>query len=207
MIKINLATRKQSASATGTAIGPTGIANLFKFNSVVDGMKDLPVREIALYVVMGTVGYFVADEFKVDQLKEATDQVTKVDEEKKKLQGEIVKLKGLDAVKAALEGDETVIRTKIETIQKLIAGRQIPPKILTTLSSGIPQEVWLSDLRIQESEVSIKGSSYGFNQISDFMKNLSDSAYFKDLKLLGTQQNKDSTGVNLATFVIVAKRR
>src|SRR6185503_10431241 len=96
---------------------------------------------------------------------------------------------------------------KLDTITKLVAGRQAPPKVLLAVSSGIPKEVWIGEIGIKDETMKVKGSSLGFAEISDFMKSLNESAFFTDLRLVDTKKGKDDQGYEVADFEISAKRR
>jgi Tfp pilus assembly protein PilN len=71
----------------------------------------------------------------------------------------------------------------------------------------MPPEVWLSQIKIVDGNVTLVGGSVGFNQISDLMKNLNENIYFKDLTLKKTEQVKDKAGREYAEFELTAKRR
>jgi Tfp pilus assembly protein PilN len=160
-----------------------------------------------LPVVVAIVAWYMLDTFKEEEMQKLSAIHAKLTSERTALEAEAKKFKGYEEVKKALEQDEFTLRTKIETIQKLIADRSSPPKILLTLATSIPKEVWLSELKLTDKEGSFKGYSMGFGQISDFMKNLNESAYFTDLNIKKTEQAKDEGGAEVAAFELTARRR
>jgi Tfp pilus assembly protein PilN len=209
MIKINLATKKasvQSAGEDGKKSTPLG-AGFSKLDLRLDAIKDLPIRKIATAALACMAGSYLLDGYKEDEMKKVDAALSKVTAEQTRLRAEVAKSKGFEAMKKQLEADEFSIRTKIETIEKLVADRQTPPKILLAVANTIPAEVWLQTFKMADGEASFRGYATNYNQISDFMKNLNENAYFTDLRLVGTSQTKDSGGSEAASFELSAKRR
>lgn len=214
MIKINLALRKQSASAAsaasearGSAIGGLQLpAGLSKLNLDVNSLKG-PMRKLLPPILVGLVATFVVDGLKEEELAKVQEESATVAEQRNQLMAAAEKIKGYEAVKKSLEADEQLMRIKIDVVQQLIADRTNPPKLLRSLSTSIPKDVWLSEFKAGAEGVTLKGYSLDFNQVSDFMKSLSESVYFADLAITGTQQAKDEFGMDVASFELTAKRR
>lgn len=206
MIKINLASRKQSMAAAGVGGGTTKIlAN--KMSLDMDSFRDLPIRKFILPVVVCALASYTVDGQKKKVMDELEGRVAKLAAEKPKLEAEANKLKVYEDFKKKLEADELTIRTKTETIQKLIVGRGQTIKMLVTLASAAPKDAWLSNFQIKEPDVILKGYAVGFGQISDYMKSLNESAYFADLTLKSSEKAKDDTGNDVVSFELNAKRR
>lgn len=206
MIKINLASKKQAVltSEVSKGSGKAGLGGLDKFT---DQLKEMDLRKWVLSIVVGVVATYTLQGYESDALKELDDASAKLFAEQVKIKTEIGKTKGYEDQKKALEADELMIRTKVDTVQKLILDRQLSPKILLAISSGIPSDVWLNEVVIGEEELHLKGSSLGYNQISDFMKSLNETALLSDVRLVTTEQQKDVAGLEVASFEVVAKKR
>lgn len=216
MIKINLATKKQSGlvqSKPGLTIGRFDLSTLLRLKgggseATATVIQELPVRKIVLALVVGVLANYTAESQKEAELKKVQDQIDAITAQIPKLKADADKLKSYEELKKGLEQDEFTIKTKIDTIQKLIAGRNAPPKMLIAMSSSIPSEVWLSELKIQDANVSIAGYARDYTMISDFMKNLGESIYFNELSLKNSQQTKDvESGQEVASFELAAKRK
>jgi Tfp pilus assembly protein PilN len=208
MIRINLATRKQSVALVGDGTQVTSATkSLFKFDTRLDGVKDLPIRKFAIFFVAAfALHYFVTD-FEEQSLVSYDAEISKLNIEQSKLQADFGKTKEYAPLKKQLDLDETMIRTKISTVQRLIADRQTPPKLFAALSSATPDDVWLSEMQIKGDEVDFVGNAQDFSDIPDFMKSISESAYFSDISLQESSSAKDTNGQALAHFKLSAKRR
>ncbi len=204
MIRINLAKRKMSNVVAGE--GKPGAKNILA-NLDFESFKDLPIRKFGLPIVVAILATYFLGDFKSQEIQKVQDEITKAMAEQTKLQLELTKTKRFDELKKQIDSDEFMIKTKLQTIEKLIVDRTTPPKLLLALSRAIPADVWLSDLKVNGTEVTLKGSSLDFNQISDFMRNLNESAFFKELNLRSTQQAKDESGLEIAQFELSALRR
>ena len=207
MIKINLATRKGARAATVDKSAKTGFTQITQLENIGESLKGLPLRKIVLMIVVGAFANYSLNNFKEEELAKVSKKLAEVNARKAIVDAEIAKTKDYAGLKKALDADELSLKTKMGAIQKLLDDRTTPPKLLTTLSGAIPAEIWLSEFSIKDEKVSLKGSSLSFNTVSDFMKSLEDSVYFKNLTLLTTQLGKDATGTDIATFELTANRR
>jgi Tfp pilus assembly protein PilN len=154
---------------------------------------------VMLPFIVGVAATYMLDSYKEDEINKIQKLIEKHAAEGRKLQTEVAKFKGYEGIKKALDEDETTIRTKLDTIQKLTETRAEPVKMLSLLSTSIPKDVWLTEYRIDRADISLKGSTVDFNQISDFMKNLRDSTRFADVELRDSQQQKEQAGGRVAS--------
>lgn len=202
MIKINLAAKKQSVPGGGDPKAKSSGGSFGKID--LDKFKELPIRKVALPIIVGAFASYYLDSYKETTLSQMQAFLDKTKVENAKLQSRMSEFKSYDEMKKSLDEDEEVIRTKLDTIQKLLANRTSSTKILTSISNAIPKDVWLEEFRVLKTDILLKGSASEFNQISDFMKGLTESAFFYDVDLKGSQ-TRDTVGV--AGFEIGAKRR
>lgn len=204
MIKINLALRKRAA-AVGASEKAGGGFSIPKFDSEV--FKEPQLRKLALGLIVLVMASYAIDEVKTDQLHKLDQDIEKVQADNNKAKAELAKTAGYDALKKQIDDDEKLIRTKLETIQKLMADRQVPPKLLLSLSNMIPKDVWLSDFTLSDTDLKIKGSSIGFDPVADFMKSMNDSDYLNNVKLMNSANATDPVAGEVTNFELEAKRK
>ena len=120
-----------------------------------------------------------------------------------RIQEELKRIKGFDSVKVELERNQVILRSKIETIEKLIQGRDYTVKALVALSQSLPKEVWLTELSVSEKLINFKGGTIDLGLISDVMSRLGQTIYFKDVTLRSTAT--DPTGKQ-TNFELNARR-
>jgi len=216
MIKINLQNRK---AAVGVAAGsPTGASGAGGLKGLLDRLKgggdgladgdkrSMIILGVVYLVILGGASWYVGST--KDQLLASVEaEATAVDSKITLLTSELNKTNGYEQIKKSLEADDKTIRTKITTIQELIRDRSTPPKILTTLSETIPKEVWLREFTLKDRHFKIGGNSTSMDVVSDFMKSLEETIYFKGVVLKSSKQETIKGGHASAIFELEAERR
>jgi Tfp pilus assembly protein PilN len=203
MIKINLALKKQSVAAVEGG-GEKGVKSA---TAALEGIKELPLKKIAIYVGLVFAANYLMQSTQEDELNKLDRKIARVNDENARLTAALGKTKQYEQLKASLDADETMIRQKLDLVKKLVDGRQNSSKMLLALSSGVPNEVWLSEFKVSDAEVRLKGLSSDFSHVSDFMKSLGESAYFGEMTLVNSVQDKDEIGLGVTNFELSAKRR
>jgi Tfp pilus assembly protein PilN len=217
VIKVNLASKKQAVVAqAASSAGKSSFSfdmkkmDLQTIRSKIsfDLVKDPQTRKLLAIGAVALVVYFGLDSYENDLVQKQDDILTQVNAENVKLTAQLANTDGYQELKLEIDADEKVLRTKLDTIKDLINDRQVPPKLLLALSNDIPTETWLSEFTLSSKDIKLSGSSIGYTQITDFMKMLNESEYLTDVKLVNSKQDRDQTsGVNIATFELSAKRK
>lgn len=102
-------------------------------------------------------------------------------EEKKTLEPVLTKLEQVELQKSMLE-------KKIGLINQLKAQQGDAVKIMTELSTCLPDWVWLTEASLGRQSLQIKGKALSNILISDYMRNLENSGLFGAVSLLGSAQ-------------------
>ena len=208
MIRINLIQKKQASYVSGGGGGgakstAAGMSALKSFSSGGAAGVATLVKSIGIPVVLSIGANFGYDYYISQKTSEMAQEVSKLDQEKDRINKELQKIKGFESVKVELERSQMVLRTKIDTIEKLIRGRDFTPKSLITLAQAMPKDIWMTEIKATESAFSFKGGTVDVGLVSDFMSKLGQTIYFKDVSLKSTAS--DSSG-RQATFELGARR-
>jgi len=123
--------------------------------------------------------------------------------EKEKLQRELQSVKGYEAIKQQLEKNSSVIRSKIDTIERLIRDRDFATKSLITLAQSMPKEMWIAEYAFDDRGYRISGSSLDAGMISELMGRLQKSIYYTNLQLISSSST-DGQGMK-ADFSLQGK--
>lgn len=208
MIKINLASKKASAISSGGAASAGLLSKLGgagALQNLTPEKKAMLVTGILYGVVLFAANHFI-EGYKTQELEKIQMDISGIESKIKLADSELSKTTGFEKLKKDLENDEKLIRTKIETIQSLINERTTPPKILIALSQATPKDVWIQNFSLAAGKLSITGRAYGIALVSDFMRSLDETIYFKDVVLKSSRQAKEQ-GQELATFELEASRK
>jgi len=205
MIKINLATRKQPAAVEAKGTGMTRL-NL-NLGTISDFLKERSVQRFLLVLIVGAVAYGYNDYQKQELLDQQQTKLNELRATRTKLEQEASKMKALKEQQTELEAAQELIRTKLEIMTKLMSERGAAAKILRSLSNSLPAEIWLTDFRIKDNDVVIRGNASDIGQVPNVVKALQENAYFTDVALKSSQETKDESGARIATFEVGAKQR
>jgi Tfp pilus assembly protein PilN len=206
MIRINLIQKKQASYVSGGGGSKTSGAGMSALKSLgaggADGILAL-VKSIGIPVVLCIVANFGYDYYIQQRTDEMTQEVGRLDQEKERITKELQKIKGFETVKVELERSQLVLRTKIDTIEKLIRGRDFTAKSLITLAQAMPRDIWMTSIKATEKDFEFQGATVDLGLVSDFMSRLGQSIYFKDVTLKSTAS--DPSG-RQAVFNLGARR-
>jgi Tfp pilus assembly protein PilN len=144
------------------------------------------LKRILIPIVLSVVLYFGSDFYFEQERDRMAEEKVAVETEKSKIQDELKRIKGFEAVKAELERNELVLKTKIATIEKLIVNRDFTLKTWVALSQSLPKDVWLTDLVVNDQGYAIRASTTDIGLVSDVMTRLGKTIYFKDVTLKQT---------------------
>lgn len=197
MIKINLAKRKTSSLS-----GPES-----KKGSVRkidwDEIKEFPILKLGLAIAI----CYLTDTFFEKEMRAKVFALNtlynQINQEKVQLNRKLVQAKGFEKVKEELERDEFILKSKIDTIKNLIDDRGDSPKMLVSLSKSIPDNVWLEKVDIEEQDMSLSGGAMTLSQVSDFIRELNNTAYFSKVTL---RKSQGSQTLGKTQFTVEAKR-
>ncbi|MBC7396137.1 MAG: PilN domain-containing protein [Bdellovibrionales bacterium] len=213
MIRINLIQKKQPSyvNASRNADPAPGLGDKLKgFTSFKDKFSSqglsayVPILiTIGIPIVIGfavTYGYNYYIDLRVEEMNQES---VKLEDEKGRINKELQKMKGFESVKAELERNELVLRTKIETIEKLIRGRDFTVKTLVTLAQSMPRDIWMTDITATETAFELKGGTVDLTLVTEFMTKLGQTIYYREVTLKNTAA--EPTGKQ-GTFDLTARR-
>ena len=118
-------------------------------------------------------------------------------EEKRQLEPVLAKLDQVEQQKSFLQ-------RKIGLINQLKAKQGGTVRIIETLSSGLPEWVWLTEATLAKQNLQIKGRALSNILISDYMRNLDKSGIFETVSLLNSAQ-KTQAGNAFMEFTLSAE--
>ena len=208
MIRINLIQKKQ-ASYVSTSGAPGGGFTAIKaniMNTIKNGDMETIlaiVKSIGIPIVIALIANFGYDFYVSQKTDEMNKELTSLDSEKDRINKELQKIKGFDAVKVELERSELVLRAKIDTIEKLIRGRDFTVKSLITLAQAMPRDIRMTSIKATDTTFELKGGTIDMALVGDFQSKLGQTIYFKDVTLKNTVG--DASGKQ-ANFELGARR-
>jgi Tfp pilus assembly protein PilN len=209
MIKINLAKKRLEATAGAGATQAESLKSKINFDAL-KGMgagsgKALGPLLLQFGIPLGVAfgaNYFLEDYFQ-GRRDEQAKELAAVSEAKDKINKQLAKIKGYEAIKIDLERNATVIRAKIDTIESLVKGRDFTAKTMMSLVHSLPKDAWIQEVAQSDKTYSIKGGATEFSMVSDFMARLQRTIYFKDVQLRSSTSDQSKKQIS---FELTARR-
>lgn len=100
------------------------------------------------------------------------------------VQAELVRYQVLAKKVDQFKGDRKKLQEKLSVINRLMASRTGPVKVIDEVSKFLPAEVWLTSIIQSSSRVVIQGYSFTNFGVADFLTRLSHSpSLFQDVEL------------------------
>lgn len=108
-------------------------------------------------------------------------------------QREFERLKPIIAEVEAFKKNNAELKHKIDVIEKLKADQYGPVRIMDEVSKALPDLLWLSDLNLSGTTITLRGKALNENAVANFISNLDASPYFAEptLKIM----SQDDKGV------------
>lgn len=143
--------------------------------------RDVKNREFVV-ITVAALAVVLAGVFFVSSAQKA--KIRDRDARISKLRAEIAALQQQVKEVEEFKQKQENLRRKIGIIDDLRKKKTGPVRVLDDLSINVPDDVWLSSYREQGGSVSLVGQGIDDEGISEFLKGLQNSAYFRNVELL-----------------------
>jgi hypothetical protein len=146
----------------------------------------------ALILSYGATEY-VEEEWKVEI--QAVRSIVKAKERKlKKLSIELKKNANVKDKLVKFKNQETYLKSRSKQVEKIISKRVNPYKLLERIARNVPEDMWFELLGISEqSKLRIKGKSFSYTSIGNFITSSNESLYFGKSLALAKSETKEET--------------
>jgi type IV pilus assembly protein PilN len=137
----------------------------------------------ALIVLLALVAIAALFFYQRDALSKENNLLRDAQAEKKNLQDVVVKLE-------ELEKQRNLFERKIRVITQLQSRQENAVIIMDELSKHLPSWIWLTELSFSTQQLQLKGRAVSNNLIADYIFNLEESPYFRNVNLISSQQRR-----------------
>ena len=121
------------------------------------------------------------------------------------LRGEITRLKKAEAEIKELDKTKARLLSRLEIIQNLQTSRPGMVRVFDTLVRLIPENLYITSIKNEGNQLTLKGVANSNNVISEFMRHLADSPLFGEpiLQVVKTEKIND---VRTSVFELTVSR-
>ncbi len=131
-------------------------------------------------------------------------KVSKQKEEVARKEVEISQLKKKLGEVAQFKKKKKELSGKLEILDTLKEGKTGPVRLLDELSQVLPEKLWLTKFKESGGSVSLDGVGLSEEVVAQFLKQLEESPYYRNVELQVTQQGT-AGGVKVQKFSLAAK--
>jgi type IV pilus assembly protein PilN len=140
----------------------------------------------AAVIALGYAGNFVWSSTRAAELKAVETKARATREEIAQLDRIIGEVKNIKEQQAQL-------REKLDTLERLKAGRTGPVKVLDALATLTPKRLWLTKLEEKGGVLAFTGSASTIDDVSEFMTALKGDSHFTAIELTKTASTTSQT--------------
>jgi type IV pilus assembly protein PilN len=162
---------------------------------VAETRQDMAIGAL---VVVVTVMLFVSAHAWQQVWSLATSrELARVNRELEEIHGPFLEISKMDKQRHEL-------REKLQVISDLETKTGGPVRVLADLSRSTPDKLWLTDFSEASGQVQISGLGVDEQTVADFLINLGESKFFRDVDLQQTLE-VDQGGAKQKKFIIVGR--
>lgn len=213
MIRIDLG-RGERKSKSGT-----NIADLLakakerlpkSFQAKMGKAKKHDWKEMAGFAIAAAVGllpYLFVAQYKSYVKSQHELQMQKYVEREGQLKAEIDRYRSYQRELESYEKQKRLIKERIQVVRQLLEARNTPVNAFDAIGQSLPDKAWLSNVELKVNptpSISISGSAYSNEEISDYVDKLAESIQLKDVSLESVTSTRSEKDLEVKQFVVSA---
>jgi type IV pilus assembly protein PilN len=148
----------------------------------VSKKKAAGKQQLILFALVAVLGYAVNFVWSTTRAAELKTLETKA----RATREEIAQLDRIIGEVRNIKEQQTALREKLDTLDRLKANRTGPVKVLDALATLTPKRLWLSKMEEKGGTVTFTGSASTIDDVSEFMTALKGNPHFKTVELTKT---------------------
>ena len=202
MIKVNLLRRPKKSGGLALKLPAA-----FRFGEG-DAQSRNKLRQLVVVVLFCALIQYLWVDYQDSEVKKVEAQLEKTNQELATVRQQLAKSQELETIKAQLEGDEKTLKTKLDTLTKLMSERATSFKALKSVSLLLPKEIWVKKVELKDATFVVEGGAVDYNNVSDFIKTLQESGSFSSVSpKFQKQERLHEVGSNFVAFQLEFQRK
>jgi len=151
--------------------------------------------------------YLFVDQFKESIRDKQKKDLSALSDSEQIITQDIEKYKSYKAELENFEKQSELVRQRISAVNELLTARTGPVNLLDAIGQSVPAHAWLTSLELTaypEPSLSLSGSSWTNDEVSDFSDRLSASIYLEKVSLEEINSVKGQASEETKSFLIKA---
>lgn len=187
MIKVNLL---RSVDTTKTHVGEETVSRTIQFKT---GERP-EIVQVAIRLVLMVIWPLCVYLLSASIVSQKTDELNKVRGNIATLENEIVNAKTTFKSLEGYKTDNENLNLLVGSIAGLSKRRKVAVENLDNLQKLTPPRVWFHELRFSDTAINIQGMAVNNDDFSDFLKALSETAFFSRVDTVKNEEVKKKYG-------------
>lgn len=171
MIKINLSIKEGSVD-----ISDFGGLDLTK----------VKIKALIVVILLWYVPDFLVYPAWEQEIQEKNDQIAQLRSKLNGLKAEVTKARDYEKQIQDLKVQEQALGQKLVAVKEAISVKKNPASLLLYVAKNTPQNLWISDLTLENDTLNIKGEALDYSSIGEFVSNLRSSVFVKEANIIST---------------------
>ncbi len=131
-------------------------------------------------------------------------QQTYADLQLQQAKAEEQRLKAVTEELARFEAQTALLQQRVALIEQLRKGQRSPVTLLDQVSRGLPDRLWLTEMKQAGADVTLEGRTTTLTALSDLIGNLESSGAFKKPVEIVNSEVENSKDGDLVKFLVKA---
>lgn len=188
MIKINLLGKKKVAAPFGLdeKLAKLGIKPE-DFSALQPVLIKVAVLGAGLYLADYIPNYFYQQ-----KMQELDQRIAGLNERKNALSSEMASKKEITKKMEQLNKEEIDIQRQLNAVAALQRDRSLAFRTLDNIVTAVPPKVWVTKLSYNNRSMNIRGSSWEYFPINDFIKTLNEYTQYMNVNFKGIETETSS---------------
>jgi Tfp pilus assembly protein PilN len=164
-----------------------------------EGPNALLLLIVAIVLGLGAFGYLY-----YNANKEAVAVQDKIDAENR----EAARLADIDKKFEQRQREKDAFEKRVKVIDQLKAEQSGPVDLLTTIGDTVnaSDAVWLKNMKDSGSSITLEGNALTTIAVANFMTNLKNTGYFKNIEIKSAQQEKNKDMTQYSFSLVLDKK-
>lgn len=165
--------------------------------SVKDGSVDISnfggldltkvkAKALLIVIVLWYVPDFLVYPTWQEEIQQKNDQLTGLRTKLSGLKAEVARAKDYEKQIQDLKVQEQALGQKLVAVKEAISVKKNPASLLLYVAKNTPQNLWISELSLENDVLNVKGEALDYASIGEFVSNLRSSVFVKEANIVST---------------------
>lgn len=147
------------------------------------GLAASPLKHLNLKMLLVGIGVYYALDYGSEalwkwELEGYNTRIAALNKESDGLAQEVAKVEETKNLLTAYKEKLVDLQKRSLLVDQITSKKTNPQKLLESLAKNMPEDLWLTKLRIEDAAVSIEGMALVYKSIGDFMGRINATPYF-----------------------------